>query len=218
MADFTDKAAVKTFLGITSSTDNDLIDALLARTTKMMQRYTGRVLLEATYTDQAYEGDGINNELLLKEYPVSVVSSIKEMYDIYNRQTITLVEHLNYEVLELSEAENPGIIRRIDGPWTKGIQNFQITYTAGYSVVPVDLVQAQIDWVSYFYQNRDSRIGISSYRLGAFAVAYKDNTLKDQAGNSMGPVLPPDDVRMVLDFYRDPRMESTSSGSGGLFG
>lgn len=221
MADnFASRSEVKQYLGIASSntTDDSLLDALLLRTTKMIQAYTGRTLLQATYTDEKYDGDG-ERELLLTEYPLITLTSVYDSADRDFGDEDLLVEddgitnEGNYVIVRKGFVENPGIIRRIDGVWSKGDQNIKVTYVAGYSDanIPKDLVQAQIDWLSYIYRNKDARIGIDSYRLGQYSVTYRNNSASAAQGNSVGGVLPPDEVRMVLDNYKDPRIGSTAA-------
>lgn len=210
MANFATRDNVKTFLGITSSTDDTLIDSILDRTTLMIKRYCGRDLEQTTYTDERHDGDGIDDSLLLRNWPIISVASVYDDPDRLFTSDSLLTANEDYVVQSSGDTDNPGVIRRIDSVWLKGIQNIKVAYTAGYTTTPVDLVQAQVDWTSFLYKNRDMRIGISSYRLGAYSVNFKENTAKDSMGQNMGVILPPDDVRMVLDYYRDPRMESTS--------
>lgn len=211
MANFATRQQVKDFLGISASTDDAQIDALLERTSRMIANYTNRELLEATYTDEQYDGDGHERDIVLKQYPVSTLTTVKWILDRVNSTTETLTELLDYILRQKNDTKNPGIVRLLAGVWPQGSDNILITYTAGYASasIPADLVQAQIDWVSYILGNKESRIGISSYRLGQFSINYKDNTLRDNNGSVIGTALPPDEVRLVLDFYKDYNMEST---------
>lgn len=215
MANFATLSQVKTFLGITSSAEDALITTMLDRTTKLIQNYVGRDLVQTTYTDVKYDGDGCK-DLLLINYPIITLTSVYDDYDRIFGADSLLVEDDgtndgDYIIIKKGEVDNPGIIRRIDGAcWIEGDQNIKISYVGGYATIPTDLVQAQIDWLSFIYRNKDMRLGIASYRLGDFSVNFKDSTSKDQMGNSLGPALPPDDVRMILDCYKDPRMESTA--------
>ena len=216
---FAKLSEVKKYLKTQSNDDDDVLKALLKRTTKMMQNYIGRDLIQATYTDEPYEGDGQTKDLMLKQYPLITLTAIKEITDFYSRAYLTLTEHLHYEIKDKGVTDNGGLITRIDGNWQKGIQNYLVTYTAGYSAstMPEDLKQAQIDWLTFIYNNADMRLGVASYRLGSFSVNFKDNEAKDNLGNSLGPALPPSDVRMILDNYREPRMEGSGDTSfGGL--
>lgn len=220
MADnFASRSEVKQYLGIASSntTDDSLLDALLLRTTKMIQAYTGRDLLQTTYTDEKYDGDG-EKDLHLYAYPLITLTSVYDSPDRTFGSEDLLVEDTadvegDYVIIRKGFVENPGIIRRVAGVWVKGDQNIKVTYVAGYAdaSIPKDLVQAQIDWLSYIYRNKDARIGIDNYRLGQYSVTYRNNTARDAQGNVLGGVLPPDEVRMVLDNYKDPRIGSTAA-------
>lgn len=220
MADnFATRAEVKSYLGIASSntTDDSLLDALLLRTTKLIQNYTGRDLLQTTYTDERYDGDG-ERDLHLLAYPLITLTSVYDDPDrdfdsesLLDEDTSDVEGH--YIIIRKGFVENPGIIRRVDGVWAKGDQNIKVTYVAGYADanIPKDLVQAQIDWVSFIYRNKDARVGIDSYRIGQYSVTYKKNSSMGAQGSGLSPALPPDEVRMVLDTYRDPRISSTAA-------
>ena len=211
MSNFASLQNVKDFLGITASTDDDLITALLGRTTRMMQMYVGRDLIQATYTDEKYDGNGIDQDLNLRQYPIISVSSVYDDPDrVFGADSLLTEDNGSndgqYIIYQKGEIDNQGIIRRVDGAWIKGKQNIKVTYTAGYATVPEDLVQAQIDFTSFLYKNRDQRLGISGYRIGSYSVTYKDNSSGDATGAQNAI---PADIRSVLDNYRDPRMEST---------
>ena len=71
-----------------------------------------------------------------------------------------------------------GILYRVDGYWTAGIQNVVITYTHGYAVIPEDIVGVCTRSASRVYQaglrskEHDGVVGIASLTLGDYSVSY----------------------------------------------
>lgn len=70
-AAITTKTAFKAYTGITTTTDDDLIDALLNRATSAIESYCDRKFQHDTYRER-YDGDG-TCDLLLKQYPIDEI-------------------------------------------------------------------------------------------------------------------------------------------------
>lgn len=214
MTDFATKANVKEFLGITGTSDDDLIDNILARTTQIIKNYTRRNNLLSGSVTELISGDGMIRELVLQEYPVSAISSVYDDLDREFGSGTLLVEGTDYKLVDEDDpgSENPGIILRLDGNvWTKGDKNIKVVYTAGYSSAPADLVHAQILFSSYIYQQKASNLGIKGYRLGQFSVTYDDGGNSGGAGYGRSI---PIEVRDILDFYKSIGIASTEDQTG----
>lgn len=67
-------AHVKTYTGITTSDDDDLLTALIARATSMIYAFCGRTLLSATYRER-YDGTG-DRDLWLNETPITAITMV----------------------------------------------------------------------------------------------------------------------------------------------
>lgn len=70
-AAITTKTAFKAYAGITTTTDDDLIDTLLLRATSAIESYCDRKFQHDTYRER-YDGDG-TCDLLLNQYPIGEV-------------------------------------------------------------------------------------------------------------------------------------------------
>jgi hypothetical protein len=181
----------------------------------MIQQYCGRALLQATYTDEKYDGDGLSRDLIVRGYPIITLTSVYDDPDRAFGADALLIEDTgglssaHFIIINKGEVDNPGLIKRIDGPWAKGIQNIKVTYVGGYAdaSIPYDLVQAQIDWLTYIFRNKDMRIGVSGYRIGQYSVNFAAPSTVE--GFSGVLALPPSEVRLVLDNYKELRMESS---------
>ena len=67
--DLTSVAKAKTFLDITVSTYDTLLEYLIKYSTDFIERYCNRRFMQTAYTDEEYDGTG-TKYLVLKNYPV----------------------------------------------------------------------------------------------------------------------------------------------------
>ena len=91
----------------------------------IIEKYLDRHIEQANYTEKY---DGGNQFIFLKNYPVSSISSVKE-------DDITL-DSSEYGFTET------GILYLKDRNFSEGIQNVEVSYTAGYSEIPDSLKRA----------------------------------------------------------------------------
>ena len=167
-------AKYKSYLGITDTTkDTDLTD-LQSAVEKRVKEYLNRDLEPTTYTDELYNGNG-KYELILRQFPLVSISSIKvyDGIDSNNAETwTTLVEHTDYDRLIIPKEAYSVIL---DGyRFVRGLQNYKITYVAGYGTVgtggttsiPDDIQQACKELLKITYANSpisgDNRLGFLS--------------------------------------------------------
>ena len=73
--DLTTKAAVKTYLGLTGTTEDDRIDALIDRVSQAIESHCNRAFASTAYSKERHDGNGLTR-LRLKHYPVSLVSRL----------------------------------------------------------------------------------------------------------------------------------------------
>ena len=141
MGDLTTLAVVKTQHGIDSSSFDDTISTVIAAVSLTIERYIGRTITEGTYSDEYLNGDGMSDQLVLKNWPVtSAVTFVL-------KEDGSTVASTNYTVDDSS-----GIIYTLpdyygSSAWTRGRRNFTVTYSAGYATVPADIKQAATDQV-----------------------------------------------------------------------
>ena len=136
----------KTYLWISWSDQDTLLTLLLESAKDFANNYTNRKLEEDTYTNELYNGDG-QRELILKQYPVTTLTSFE--YNEWDYETS------NFQPVEVSEYKLDWEIGNIFLNFRKyrSAQNYRVTYTAGYSDVnyPNDLKLAiyKIAWSDY---------------------------------------------------------------------
>ncbi len=122
----TQTADVKEYLNITSSTYDALFQKLVYGVTEYLQSYLGgRSLKETTFTEY-YDGDG-NSTLLLRQYPVSSVTSLSYKSGTNDSPVWNLIPTNNYDTVLAS-----GLIKNATLP--VGTQNIKVVYIAGYKI------------------------------------------------------------------------------------
>lgn len=145
---------------------DDLIDSLINAATDILEKLCGdRRFLETTYTQEIYDGynsDGSpKGTLLLKNYPVSAVSSFQY------RSTHTSTTWTDFSAADYVTDLASGIIRSVGGRFPSGFRVLRITYTAGYKIdfdnildtaqhtLPFDLMDAATNLVVRKFKTRD---------------------------------------------------------------
>jgi len=180
------QSALKTFLKISGSTEDTLLDSICDRTNALIKSYIGRNLVSQTYTEY-YDGNG-TPRLILRNYPVITLTSIN--IDT-NREweSVTAVDITEDVLLENSS----GIIRLWNngGIFYTGRANVKVVYSAGYATMPYDLVDAAILIAAHSYKRhyQDQRIGLQSETIGDRTMTYSNEAIPAKA-------------RLILDKYK----------------
>lgn len=179
-------AAVKTFLDITSTSEDSLLDTLVNSMSKAIATFCGRKFVSETFTEY-YDGSGLP-DLILKNYPIISVTSLNiDGSRVFDSVTdVTVADNVIID-------NNAGIITlwRNYSHFPKGLRNVKVVYVAGYATIPVDVQHAAKLAVQYTYKRHytDQKIGISSESVG-------DKTTTFDQGDLPRP------VKLLLDPYR----------------
>jgi hypothetical protein len=62
--------------------------------------------------------------------------------------------------------------------FNQGVQNIQLSYTAGYVNIPTEIEQAVIEWIADRYASRD-RIAVMSKTLAGETISFAQNDIPD---------------------------------------
>lgn len=145
MSDLTTLAAVKLYLGITGSTDDDLLSSLITSYSQWVRSYCNR-----DFNSQAYEiwrSGRCNSYLLLPEYPIISI----ELLEIDGKAIAAQGAYGEYGYRFTQDR-----IVLEGGPiFTWGIENIHVQFTAGFSSIPSDISQAVNELVGLVYRLRD---------------------------------------------------------------
>lgn len=188
----TDKDAIKAILHMTASTDDTLITTIATYVRRWVQNYCGRKLEPATQTDEEYNGNG-SDALYLRQYPIIGTPSVKE-------NNVALASAVFEDSYRSGINHETGKLQRIDGViFTKGIQNYKISYSSGWAdlTTVIELVQVTTQLgVDMYNESLNAQKGgsgkISSERMGNYQVSFQ---------NIVESVLTPAQ-RAVLDTYK----------------
>jgi uncharacterized phiE125 gp8 family phage protein len=179
------KSDVKTFLNISTSTDDTLLDTLIACAEADAIANVGRCISTAASTYlEYYNGDG-TPRLLLKNYPIQ---SVQHLYDDTDRLYAADSE---IAAADFTIHGDQGIIELDRGfLFAEGNQNIKVQYTAGFATVQQDIKLALIKLVMAEYLSIKTRM----------------NTVKDDEIGSKVKLLR-EDAEKILDRYRSIRSD-----------
>lgn len=138
----------KAYMGINSPNQDSVIDAIIPKVSQFVKTYCRRTFVDFvndSITETVHGGYG--DKITLKEYPLLSVTTVAVSTD-YGVTYTDLIEFTDY-VVDLSDAT----IIAISGDFPKLINGYQITYTAGYEDIPIDLKLAVMDLVTYYMKN-----------------------------------------------------------------
>jgi hypothetical protein len=164
---------LKTYLGIESVAEQEVLKQCLRYGEAFVSGYIGKALEEATFTEYF---DGGNPSVLLKNTPISSITSVQE-----NAGT---QENPDWETVDGDEYFSDltaGVIRH-ETAFTKGIGNVKVVYVGGYtqSTLPSDLGMVIVEIASMIYKRRRSQ-GIKSESIsGGGSIDWAENLLTYQ--------------------------------------
>ena len=177
MADLTTLAAVKGWLGITTSADDATLARLITAASGYIEQWTNRHFSSQQFTE-VRDGTG-SAVMVFADYPVTAVQSV-----VINGNAITPSPGYG----QAGYSYDTSTIRLTGYLFDKGRGNVRLTYTAGYAVTPPEIEQACIELVALRYKERD-RIGHQSKSLAGETVTF---IVRDF----------PDSVRTILGNYK----------------
>jgi len=190
-------ADVKEGLGITDSSQDNLLTRYINQATDMIERFcNGRRFKQTTYTDEEYSGSE-TQYLDLKNYPVSSITKLERRTSSdYSVSDFDDIDTSDY-ILNQANENDYGQIYYPAG-FLNGIRNYRVTYVAGYSAIPNDLEEACGKLVSYLLKTANKNEGIKSETLGRYSVTYdKGSYNKDRIFQEAG-------IIDILESYRVP--------------
>lgn len=172
-----DVGDVKEFLGITVTTDDNVIMPLCQVSQKQANGYCDRELEGSTFIEYQ-NGTGIDI-IQLRNLPIKSITSIYDDWDrVYGANT--LVSSTDYTFVP-----DTGVIYGIGVGFGTGFNNLKITYVGGYNGIgqtaytdlPYDLKQALIYLASAMYLEGKSGINVMENQ----EIVYRPSYLKKEA-------------------------------------
>lgn len=187
-------AEVKTYLKLTKSDNDDLLNTLLGKCTRFIETLLNRILTQASYTE-LYTGDG-SNILMLDNFPVSAVSILSEDLDFDTKKYSDAYSAGEYF---LNSALGNIELRDLDfGTYQRSIY---VAYTAGYSTVnmPPDLKLVVMNLIGKKYLDiSQGRFGVTTRNVMTENVSFELNDISDY------------DKKIIYAYRKPPRKAGLS--------
>lgn len=189
-------ARAKVFLGIGTTTKDDLLTQLINQATGFIERYTKRNLTSQTYTNLEMDGTGTQS-LLLPHYPVRTFTILEVNQATDNTDDWTTIDAADYFV-----DTDSGLIRRVT-KFTEAPNKYRATFVAGYLIdfasendpalhtLPFELELACHILVSAAF-NRGRSGGIERETIGDSTVVWQKEVFQNK------------EIKDILDKYVKP--------------
>lgn len=148
-------AELKTHLRVVDDQHDQKLNQLLTQAIAFVKNYCGRQFTYSTYTEDV---DFVNGVGFILESPLSSVASV--------------IDHLGneYEVSHTSKVCMIHLVNKFTGTLT-------VTYTGGYSVVPLDLKLAVLQYCEYMWNKPMGVHGTGEAELRTYYEAFDTLTL-----------------------------------------
>jgi len=179
-----------------SFTAGDYVNTLINTASDLIERITKRKLIAQDYTSEVYSGNG-RGKLFLKNYPINSITTLIRKNTVDDTTIQTYTANSNYL---FSQTGGWIYLREF---WSIDINNFEITYNAGYKVtaetgyitLPYDLRKACADLCMWMDSQKD-KVGFDSERIGSYS--YKLNS----SNNIGGMAIPPEVMSLLSKYIR----------------
>lgn len=148
MADLTTLAAVKEYLGLTGTEDDALLSNLITRISGIIEERLDRAISATAGVVDIITSLG-STTLVLKNYPIQVLTSVKVGEDGAFSETIPTSEYWVQLDRGLLHRKNRAI-------WTPGYRNHEITYDAGFVPIPARFEHGTIRMVAIAFKRKDN--------------------------------------------------------------
>ncbi len=142
------KAEYKAYAGITSTTQDAVIDSIIPKVSELTKAICGRTFVDYVNDAKVEYFEGGLPEYIPKEYPVLSVSSLEYSADFGNTYS-ALTEFTDFVLRKSTDT----IFSLNTNGFPEGVNAYKLTYTAGYETLPLDLKLAVLDLVTYYIKN-----------------------------------------------------------------
>lgn len=169
----TSLADVKESLGITGTSQDNLIRRKINQATDMIESFCGKNnnqhFISTTYTNEEYDGIG-TNQLILKNRPVISISNFSERSTTENVNSWTTIDSQDYFV-DLTAGVIDCRFRTLNY-WNI----YKVTYIAGFATIPSDLAEACVMLSSALVENAAGGNAVKQKSQGPKSISYYDNS------------------------------------------
>lgn len=147
----------KDWLGVTDTSDDVVIDALIDRAEQWVEEQTGRFFgATGTTHTELFSGTGTDT-LWLQEDADSITSVEVRDHPGDDWETINATDDDGWEQ---DDEDGVKLRRKGGGNWLKG-HEYRVKYTFGYGTAPEDIRQLVFDLVKMKYEERTVNLAVS---------------------------------------------------------
>tara|TARA_R110000822_G_scaffold40834_8_gene110771 strand:- start:1563 stop:2165 length:603 start_codon:yes stop_codon:yes gene_type:complete len=185
-------AGYKTRAGISSSSEDSKLEAIIDSVSQLVKTYCGVSFVDFySQPKTEYISNMYSTHLIpLTESPVRNIQSVKERSSPTHEYKV-LSENSDYVLDSTTDS-----LFRVEGTgyasWASGPNSVQVTYTAGYEALPKDLVLAVVDLIAYYHKNEQKA-------RQTIAGATLQNNSTTSRSDHIGF---PDHIKRILDLYK----------------
>lgn len=177
MADLTTKTKVKSFLGISGSTYDTILDTLCKNVSAQIERYCNRSFTRATYTEYFDTKQG-ESKIFLRNFPIVSLTTVKYRTGSYGSPTWTSFGADDYLLSEslgkISFAVN----------FPEAEKYLEIIYVGGYLIdfategsathtLPSEIEQCATEWVASIFNTRKAK-GVLTESTEGQSITFKE--------------------------------------------
>lgn len=177
-------AEYKAYMGINSTTQDAIITAMLPKVSALVKTICRRTFVDYITTNKIEYFDGGTPYLVPDEFPIIGIASLAYSSD-YGKTYTALVEFTDYVIKKTSNSIAPILSTKFQ----EAINGYKLTYTAGYSTLPEDLMLAILDLVTYYLKNDAAVHSNKAPGTNSIQIEYVMNTNL------------PAHIKRVLDLY-----------------
>ena len=196
------RAEYKAYQGISSTTSDATIDALIVKVSELVKSICRRTFVDYVDDAKVEYSEGGTPTIELTETPVISVSSLEYSSD-YGQTYTTLTEFENYVFSKKNNNLKPLLVAtpppeilgyvpygsKSNPIFPEAINGYRVTYTAGYETIPEDLRLAVLDLISYYIKNDSAVHTHKMAQPNTMQVEYITNTNL------------PAHIKRILDLY-----------------
>ena len=157
--DWSSKISAYLNLGAKETTERGALLASIGESVQAaIEKRIGRTFEPAAYVDTV-DGNG-RRMLYLPHDPIIAVTAVT-------------VDSTALDLTLFVVRDKAGLVLKDGAVWSEGVGNIVVTYTAGYELPPVDLVQAGVRWAAGIFRHRD-RIGQASTGIAGQSTSFTE--------------------------------------------
>jgi len=165
MSDLTSLSKVKTYLGITGSDDDELLESLIDAASSAIKKFCRSSIVASDYTEY-HDGAG-GRCLILRQRPINSIASI---YDDLDRR---YPEESLIDADDYTFKSESALVIYTGGKFQEGIKNVKITYNAGYGAAPEDVdLGCRMQVASWYNRASQGGDGIGEENIGEYSARY----------------------------------------------